>query len=96
MILVSALVVIAAGVAAMFSFNEQPPKVTLTASSIRVANALDSEEYALGEITHLSLETRLPRIRLRANGYAAGGTLRGHFRRIARSRQRYLRSNLKA
>ena len=80
MILVAALVVIAAGVAAIFYFHEQPPEVTLTASSIRVASALYSEEYALGEITHLSLETRLPRIRLRTNGYAAGGTLRGHFR----------------
>ena len=79
-LLVSALVLIAAGVAAVFYLHEQPPTVTLTASRIRVASVLYSEEYALGEITHLSLETRLPRIRLRTNGYAAGGTLRGHFR----------------
>jgi hypothetical protein len=75
-----ALVLVAAGVTAVFYFHEQPPTVTVTESRFRVANALYSEEFALAEITHLSLETRLPRIRLRTNGYAAGGTLRGHFR----------------
>ena len=79
-VLVSTLVLIAAGVAAVFYFHEQPPTVTVTESRFRVASALYSEEFALAEITQLSLETRLPRIRLRTNGYAAGATLRGHFR----------------
>jgi hypothetical protein len=77
---VSVLALVAAAVAPIFYFHAQPPKVTLTASSIRVTGALYSEEYVLDEVTHLSLETRLPRIRLRTDGYAAGGTLRGHFR----------------
>jgi len=79
-VLVSTLVLVAAGIAAVFYFHEQPPTVTVTADRVRVANALYSEEYAFAAITQLSLETRLPRIRLRTNGYAAGGTLRGHFR----------------
>jgi hypothetical protein len=78
--LVSAFVLIGLGIAAIFYFHEQPPKVSLSASRIRVASALYSEQLALTEITHLSLERRLPRIRLRTNGYAAGETLRGHFR----------------
>jgi hypothetical protein len=78
-VLVSTLLLVAAGVAAVFYFHEQQPTVTVTESRFRVANALYSEEFALAEITHLSLEPRLPRIRLRTNGYAAGGTLRGHF-----------------
>jgi len=78
--LVSAFVLIGLGIAAIFYFHELPPKVGLSATRIRVASALYSEELALADITHLSLERRLPRIRLRTNGYAAGGTLRGHFR----------------
>ena len=79
-VLLSTLVLVAAGIAAVFYFHEQPPTVTVTADRVRVASALYSEEYAFAEITRLSLETRLPHIRLRTNGYAAGGTLRGHFR----------------
>ncbi|MBN2196483.1 MAG: hypothetical protein JW751_26970 [Polyangiaceae bacterium] len=79
-VLAAVLSVTAIGVAALFYFHEQPPQVTLTSERIRVASALYDEEFALGEITRLSLETRLPRIRLRTNGYAAGDTLRGHFR----------------
>jgi hypothetical protein len=79
-VLLSTLVLVAAGIAAVFYFHEQPPTVTVTADRVRVASALYSEQYAFAEITQLSLETRLPRICLRTNGYAARGTLRGHFR----------------
>jgi hypothetical protein len=79
-VLLSTLALIAVGMAAVFHFHEQPPTVTVTADRFRVASALYDEEYAFADITQLSLETRLPRIRLRTNGYAAGGTLRGHFR----------------
>ena len=36
--------------------------------------------FAAADVTAVSLETQLPRILLRTNGFAGAGTLRGHFR----------------
>jgi hypothetical protein len=36
--------------------------------------------FAATDITSVSLETRLPRVLLKTNGFGGAGTLRGHFR----------------
>lgn len=80
LVLAAVLVVIVSLVATLFLLQEQPPRVALGADAFRVTSVFYSQEFAYQDITELSLEPRLPRIRLRTNGYAAGGTLRGHFR----------------
>ncbi|MFC1642251.1 hypothetical protein ACFL5O_06130 [Myxococcota bacterium] len=58
----------------------QPPKVTLDARRLKVESFIYGEEFVLREITHVSLQDRIPRIRVRTNGSALGRILRGHFR----------------
>jgi hypothetical protein len=58
----------------------RPPAVTIGPETFRVDGVMYGEEFPLSDITAASLEERIPRIRLRTNGYAAGGKLRGHFR----------------
>ncbi len=69
-----------AGLGALFYAEEQPPRVSVDRSRFKVDSFMYGEEYALREITHFSLHSDLPRIRVRTNGYALGETLRGHFR----------------
>jgi hypothetical protein len=64
----------------LFYLQVQPPKVSVAEQAVSVASLFYGEDVALGEITDASLESRLPRILLRTNGFALGGILRGHFR----------------
>ena len=77
---VALLTAIAALLGGLFVLETQPPKVTLDTHRFAVQSLLYDEEFALTEVTHISLEDRIPRIRLRTNGSALGRTLRGHFR----------------
>jgi len=78
MLSISATTVLLVGT--MFMFHLRPPEVALSARELTVRSALYSERIPLDEITGFSLEPELPRILLRTNGFAAGRTLRGHFR----------------
>ena len=60
-------------------FQARPPVVSLTSNSIAVENLFYGQVYRLSEITRVELVPSLPPIRLRTNGYAAAGTLRGWF-----------------
>jgi hypothetical protein len=75
---VGAVVPLAIGV--LFYFLMQPPTVKMSPERFSVRSALYGEEIPMTEVTGLSIERALPTIRLRTNGFASRGTLRGHFR----------------
>jgi hypothetical protein len=58
----------------------QPPVVEVKPESFSVRNGLYSNTVPLRQITAATLDDRLPRVGLKTNGFAAGGTLRGTFR----------------
>jgi len=58
----------------------QPPLVEVTPESFSVRNGLYGNTIPLRQITAATLDDRIPRVGLRTNGFAAGGTLRGTFR----------------
>ena len=60
-------------------FQARPPAISLTSESITVDNLFYGQSYRFTDITKVELLAALPPIRLRTNGYAAGGTLRGWF-----------------
>jgi hypothetical protein len=61
-------------------FQARPPIVTVTPTAIVIDSLFYGESYPINQIQKIELVPELPRIRLRTNGYAAGGTLRGWFR----------------
>jgi hypothetical protein len=72
-----ALVAVVGGI---FWFQLRPPTVTVRADGFEVESLFYGKEFAVAEITAISLETRLPRVLGRTNGFSGAGTLRGHFR----------------
>jgi len=58
----------------------QPPGVSVNAGGFEVDTLFYGESFAVEDVTAVSLETRLPRVLARTNGFAGAGTLRGHFR----------------
>ena len=76
----SFLAVLVAAIGSLGYLEEQSPVVRLEGGHLTVASFFYSADISLHEITQVSLEDRLPRIRLRTNGYGAGRTLRGNFR----------------
>ncbi len=60
-------------------FQTRPPKVTVTEESITIDNLFYGDEYPMAEVNGVSLETRLPRIRARTNGFSGGGVHRGWY-----------------
>jgi hypothetical protein len=76
-----AAVVLAAVPAFVLTFYMQTrdPKVTVTAEKLSIETPFYGQDYALAEMSAVSLETSLPRVRLRTNGFAGGGLLRGWF-----------------
>lgn len=70
---------IVGGVAALVGVNAGPPAIALTPQSFSVKSGFYGVDMPLSRITAVSLEPTLPRILLRTNGYAGGGSLRGHF-----------------
>jgi hypothetical protein len=58
----------------------QPPSVEVTAEGFSVRNGWYSDTVPLRQITAATLDEYIPRVGLKTNGFAAGGTLRGTFR----------------
>jgi hypothetical protein len=76
-----AIAVVAVGLAAwMIYVGMQPPTVKVTADSFSVRNGLYSNTVPFRQMTALSLDEYIPRVRGKTNGFALGDTLRGSFR----------------
>jgi hypothetical protein len=67
-------------IAWMFYAHTQPPSIELSSEHVEVASGLYSAEIPIAAVRSVTLVEELPRIATRTNGFAAGGTLRGHFR----------------
>ncbi len=67
-------------VAGIFWSQIQPPRVSVGAGGFEVDTLFYGQGFAAEDVTSISLETRLPRVLARTNGFAGAGTLRGHFR----------------
>jgi hypothetical protein len=65
---------------ALFHFQRQPPRVTVSAQGFTVDSLFYGDDYAMSDVTDISLVPTLPCILARTNGFAGAGTLRGHFR----------------
>ncbi|MFH1435733.1 MAG: hypothetical protein ABIJ56_08470 [Pseudomonadota bacterium] len=77
------LAFLAAGIAAMvvvFHHESGPPKVTVSPEAFKVESLIYEEEFAMQEISSISLEQCIPRIIIRTNGYGGARSQRGHFR----------------
>jgi hypothetical protein len=58
----------------------KPPRVTMSNAGMTVKSGLYEVVLPWAGVREVSLEDALPRVERRSNGYALGGTLRGHFR----------------
>jgi hypothetical protein len=75
-----ALALGAALVAGLFWSQIRPVKVAVAPEGFEVATLFYGTSFAAADITAVSLETKLPRVLWRTNGFAGAGTLRGRFR----------------
>lgn len=73
------ILIVVGGVAVMFHLQMQPPVATVSAQSLHVESFMYGQDFPLAQVTEAKLVDRLPTIRRRSNGFALGGTLRGHF-----------------
>jgi hypothetical protein len=76
-LLVGAVVLVAVGV--LFWFQMQPPTITVRPEGLEVDCLFYGRDFAATDITSFSLESTIPRVLVRTNGFAAAGILRGHF-----------------
>jgi hypothetical protein len=67
-------------VGGIFWSQIRPVKVAVTPGGFEVETLFYGTTLAAADITAVSLETKLPRVLARTNGFAGAGTLRGHFR----------------
>jgi hypothetical protein len=67
-------------VGGLFWSQIRPPRVAVDAQGFKVETLFYGTSVAASDIVGISLETRLPRVLRRTNGFAGAGTLRGHFR----------------
>jgi len=77
------LFVLALGVAlvgAIFWSQIRPPKVSVAPDGFEVGTLFYGASFAATDITSVSLESRLPRVILKTNGFGGAGTQRGWFR----------------
>jgi hypothetical protein len=63
----------------VFWLQMRPPTVTVSPEGVEVRSLFYTAVLTRDDITAVSLETALPRIRLRTNGFSAAGIHRGHF-----------------
>jgi hypothetical protein len=63
----------------IFWVQMRPPVVSVRADGFEVESLFYGTTFAADDITAISLEPTLPRVLARTNGFAAAGTLRGHF-----------------
>ena len=64
----------------LFWFQLRPVQVAVAPGGFEVKTLFYGATFAAADITAVALETKLPRVLLRTNGFAGAGTLRGHFR----------------
>jgi hypothetical protein len=77
------LIVLALGivlVGALFWSSIRPVKVAVAPEGFEVKTLFYGATFAAADVTAVSLETKLPRVLLKTNGFGGAGTLRGHFR----------------
>ncbi len=78
--LLAVLGLLAAVLVPLFWFQMRPPGVSVSPEGFEVSTPFYGARFAASEIEAISLEPRLPRVLARTNGFAAAGSLRGHFR----------------
>ncbi|HEY4121875.1 MAG TPA: hypothetical protein VGM56_28610 [Byssovorax sp.] len=77
---VVALVLVALGGVGFAVFAQSgPPTVAVTATNVSVKSGLYKVDVPLKDVTEVRLDASIPRILRRTNGFASGGSLRGHF-----------------
>lgn len=74
------LAIVLVPLAVMIYVSLQPPLVTVSPAAFSVRSGLYGIDIPIGEIEVVSLESTVPPVLQRTNGFALGGTLRGHFR----------------
>jgi hypothetical protein len=67
-------------VAGMFWGSLRPPVVHVGPEGLRVETLFYGATFPAGDIVSVSLESRLPRVLLKTNGFEGAGTARGWFR----------------
>lgn len=77
-LLVLALGAVAVG--ALFWSQIRPPRVAVRPGGFEVETLFYGASFAAADVTSVSLETRLPRVHWKTNGFDGAGTLRGRFR----------------
>lgn len=75
-----ALLAGAALVGGLFWSQIQPPRVTVGPRGFEIGTLFYGDTFAAADITGISLDSALPRVLFRTNGFAGAGTLRGRFR----------------
>jgi len=63
----------------LLHYQARPPVITLTSRSLTIDNPFYGRTFELSDVSKLELMQALPQVRVRTNGYAVGGTLRGWF-----------------
>ena len=78
---VALVLVLGGGVflATLFSRQLRDPVVTVRQGTLTIETPFYGQDYALAEVTALSLEPSLPCVERRTNGFAGAGVLRGWF-----------------
>ena len=80
LLVASFLLGLALVIGGMMRVQARPPVVQVTDTGVQIESLFYGQDYPRAEIESVQLLERLPRIRVRTNGYAAFGVLRGHFR----------------
>ena len=74
-----ALALVGAAFGGIFWSQLRPARVVVTPGGFAVDTLFYGGSFAAADITAVSLESRLPRVLWRSNGFAGAGTLRGQF-----------------
>lgn len=71
---------IMAAVVALLVVQSRPVGLAVEGGALVIDTAFYGDRLPLSQVTSVTLEERLPPIRMRTNGFALGASLRGHFR----------------
>jgi hypothetical protein len=77
-IIVTFIVTVFGFIAGLFIYSNQDPEITIDSKSIQISGMYGTDIES-SSIKLITIETQLPKILLRTNGYAAFGVLKGHF-----------------
>lgn len=67
-------------VGALFYFQIRPPRVAVTSAGLQIETPFYGASIPAADVVGVSLETRLPRVLTKTNGFGGAGTLRGWWR----------------